>query len=83
MSFESDDVAVTLKGREWFAILARMRMLAEKAAPLPLEGHEQFSRKGAKIYSTGIASLQDQILRAASNSQRRPTKNAGTETQGS
>ncbi len=63
MSFSTDDVAVTLKGAQWFALLARIKFLQDAAGNPQLE--PCFSRKGKKVYMTGIAALQEQILAAS------------------
>lgn len=72
MSFSTDDVAVTLKGAQWFAILARIKFLQDAAGKPDLE--PCFSRKGKRVYLDGMADLQEQLLAA---SIARPAKKDG------
>ena len=52
MAFSDMDVSVTMKGEEWFALLARIERV-------PL------SAKGAKAYNRGMTKLQKQIVAVA------------------
>lgn len=73
MSFQTDDVAVIMKGEEWFAILARIQCLLE--GKTKLESLDTLSPQGARAYNSGMGKLQQQILAAAARSPETPKRN--------
>lgn len=63
MAFSDMDVSVTMKGEEWFALLARIKCLLD--GKTKLQSFDTLSAKGAKAYNRGMTKLQKQIVAVA------------------
>lgn len=64
MAFSSDDVPVTMRGDEWFALLAVLNTAHIASANL--------STKGERKFKNGKARLESQLLAASTASTRKP-----------
>lgn len=64
MAFSSDDVAVTMRGDEWFALLAVLNTGVPSRAGL--------SGKGERKFEKGKARLESQLLAASTRARRTP-----------
>ncbi len=63
MAFSTDDVTVTMRGDEWFALLAVLNTAVVAAAGL--------SPKGVRKHEKGKAKLESQLLAASATGGRR------------
>lgn len=74
MAFSSDDVPVTMRGDEWFALLAVLNTATVAAAGL--------SPKGVRKFEKGKARLESQLLAASASGRKRSTPPANDDVSG-
>lgn len=69
MAFSNDDVSVTMRGDEWFAMLSMLSfMLQGRTAD---QAKALLSTKGVRKFEKGKAKLESQLLAASALSSRK------------